>query len=68
MVDKNFIGLSKPDITRFESYLPTAFSSELTLLQKVNMIIQDLNRSFDLSNEMVDYLNRFIEFLQGNQS
>lgn len=61
MVDKKFIGLDKPDITRFESYLPTAFSSELTLLQKVNMIIQDLNRSFDLSNEMVDYLNRFIE-------
>lgn len=61
MVDKNFIGLSKPDITRFESYLPTAFSSELSLLQKVNKIIQDLNRSFDLSNEIVDYLNRFIE-------
>lgn len=61
MVDKNFIGLDKPDITRFESYLPTAFSSELTLLQKVNKIIQDLNRSFDLTNEMVDYLNRFIE-------
>ena len=61
MVDKNFIGLSKPDITRFESYLPTAFSSELTLLQKVNKIIQDLNRSFDLTNEMVEYLNHFIE-------
>ena len=61
MVDKNFIGLDKPDITRFESYLPTAFSSELTLLQKVNKIIQDLNQNFDLSNEMVDYLNRFIE-------
>lgn len=61
MVDKKFIGLDKPDITRFESYLPTAFSSELTLLQKVNKIIQDLNRSFDLNNEMVEYLNRFIE-------
>lgn len=61
MVDKKFIGLSKPDITRFESYLPTAFSSELSLLQKVNEIIQDLNRNFDLSNEMVEYLNHFIE-------
>ena len=61
MVDKNFIGLSKPDIARFESYLPTAFSSELSLLQKVNKIIQDLNRSFDLSNEIVEYLNRFVE-------
>ena len=61
MVDKKFIGLDKPDITRFESYLPTAFSSELTLLQKINKIIQDLNRNFDLTNEMVDYLNWFVE-------
>lgn len=61
MVEKRFNKLGMPDIERFENYLPTAFSSELTLLQKVNKIIQDLIRNFDLTNEMVDYLNNFIE-------
>lgn len=61
MVEKRFEKLGMPDIERFENYLPTAFNSELTLLQKVNKIIQDLNRCFDLTNEVVDYLNRFIE-------
>lgn len=61
MVEKRFGKLGLPDIERFENYLPTAFSSELTLLQKVNKIIQDLIASNKLTNEMVDYLNNFIE-------
>ena len=61
MVEKRFNKLGMPDIERFENYLPTAFSSELTLLQKVNKIIQDLIASNKLTNEMVDYLNNFIE-------
>lgn len=66
MVEKRFNQLGMPDIERFENYLPTAFSSELTLLQKVNKIIQDLIRNFDLTNEMVDYLNNFIETFDEN--
>lgn len=66
MVEKRFNQLGIPDIERFENYLPTAFSSELTLLQKVNKIIQDLIRNFDLTNEMVDYLNNFIETFDEN--
>lgn len=66
MVEKRFNKLGMPDIERFENYLPTAFSSELTLLQKVNKIIQDLIRNFDLTNEMVDYLNNFIETFDEN--
>ena len=61
MVEKRFNKLGMPDIERFENYLPTAFSSELTLLQKVNKIIQDLIRNSELTNEMVEYLNNFIE-------
>ena len=61
MVEKRFGKLGFPDIERFENYLPTAFSSELTLLQKVNKIIQELIKNFELTNEMVDYLNNFIE-------
>lgn len=61
MLEKKFNHLEKPLISQYEDYLPTAFSGELTLLQKVNKIIQDLNRSFDLTNEMVEYLNHFIE-------
>ena len=60
MLEKRFNHLEKPLISQYEDYLPTAFSGELTLLQKVNKIIQDLIRSFDLTNEMVDYLNEFI--------
>lgn len=66
MVEKRFNQLGMPDIECFENYLPTAFSSELTLLQKVNKIIQDLIRNFDLTNEMVDYLNNFIETFDEN--
>lgn len=66
MVEKRFNKLGMPDIERFENYLPTAFSSELTLLQKVNKIIQDLIRNFELTNEMVDYLNNFIETFDEN--
>lgn len=61
MVEKRFNKLGFPDIECFENYLPTAFSSELTLLQKVNKIIQDLIESNKLTNEMVEYLNNFIE-------
>lgn len=66
MVEKRFNQLGMPDIERFENYLPTAFSSELTLLQKVNKIIQDLIRNFELTNEMVDYLNNFVETFDEN--
>lgn len=61
MVEKRFEKLGMPDIERFENYLPTAFNSELTLLQKVNKIIFDLIETNKLTNEMVDYLNTFIE-------
>lgn len=66
MVEKRFEKLGMPDIERFENYLPTAFNSELTLLQKVNKIIQDLIASNKLTNEMVDYLNTFIEKFDEN--
>lgn len=66
MVEKRFEKLGMPDIERFENYLPTAFNSELTLLQKVNKIIFDLMETNKLTNEMVDYLNRFIEKFDEN--
>lgn len=61
MLEKRFNHLETPLISQYEDYLPTAFSGELTLLQKINKIIKDLERSFQLTNEMVDYLNQFIK-------
>ena len=45
----------------YERYLPTAFDESLTLLEKVNKIIQLLKEFGQLNNDMVDYLNEFIE-------
>lgn len=61
MLEKRFNHLEIPLISQYEDYLPSAFSSELTLLQKVNKIIQGLIDTNKLTNEMVTYLNQFLD-------
>lgn len=45
----------------YERYLPTAFDESLSILQKLNKIIYSLNSLGELTNDMVEYLNHFIE-------
>ena len=50
-------------LQKYERYLPTAFDESLTILEKVNKIIEMLIRYGQLSDELVDYLNQFkLEF------
>lgn len=50
-------------LQKYERYLPTAFDESLTILEKVNKIIETIIRYGDLSDEIVDYLNNFkLEF------
>lgn len=46
-------------LQKYERYLPTAFDESMTLLEKLNRVIEMIIRYGDLSDEMVDYLNKF---------
>lgn len=50
-------------LQKYERYLPTAFDESLTILEKVNKIIEMLIKYGQLSDELIDYLNNFkLEF------
>lgn len=50
-------------LQKYERYLPTAFDESLTILEKVNKIIEMLIKYGQLSDELIDYLNKFkLEF------
>lgn len=44
-------------VQQYERYLPTAFDESLTLLEKVNMVINQLNKIGELSNGVVEQWN-----------
>ena len=50
-------------IAKYERYLPTAFSDNLTLLQKVNMVIERMNQIGEITNELVDKWNEINKWL-----
>lgn len=50
-------------IAKYERYLPTAFSDNLTLLQKVNMVIERMNQIGEITNELVDKWNEINEWI-----
>lgn len=52
-------------IDKYESYLPSAFSDNLTMLQKVNMIINSLNTLGTNFNSVVDQWNEAITWVEG---
>lgn len=46
-------------------YLPTAFNDELTLLQKINKAIYELNKLGEVTNELLEEWERLLEWLLG---
>lgn len=50
-------------LQQYERYLPTAFDESLTLLQKVNKVIQQLNKIGELTNEMLDKWKEIYEWI-----
>lgn len=66
--------MAKPEITQFnllaplfvqkyESYLPTAFDESLTILEKMNKIIQQMNLTGELVNEVVTQWNEVMKWV-----
>lgn len=51
------------DIQHYKRYLPTAFDESLSILQKVNMVINFLHEYTDITNLMLDKWNEVIEWL-----
>lgn len=47
-------------VQTYESYLPTAFDDSLTMLEKVNKIIQGLNSTNSTVNSVIDQWNNTI--------
>jgi hypothetical protein len=60
-----FNELSELLIHQYERYLPTAFNEGLTLLQKLNKIIQYLNESGKLVNDVVKQWNEVFDWVMG---
>jgi hypothetical protein len=52
-------------IQEYERYLPTAFDENLTLLQKVNKIIQYMNNIGTVTQAMLDQWNQIMEWVMG---
>lgn len=48
-------------VQHYERYLPTAFSSNLSLLEKVNMVIEYLNQTGKTVNEALTFIENAIE-------
>lgn len=56
-----------PKLKKYDNYLPTAFDSELTMLQKVNLMIKFIQEiSLDF-NEVVDFANEFDDKLKSKE-
>lgn len=66
--------MTKPVITKFselvplfvqsyQSYIPTAFDDSLSLLEKMNMIIQQMNKSGEITNGIVAQWNEVMEWV-----
>lgn len=51
------------DLQPYDRYLPNAFNDSLTMLEKVNKVIYQLNESNQLTNEMVKEWNEFAEWM-----
>lgn len=52
-------------IHQYESYLPNAFDDEMTLLQKVNKIIQSLYDYAKITEEMLEKWNEVYDWVMG---
>ena len=56
---KTFNQLGDLMIQRYERYLPTAFDDSLTLLEKVNKVIEYVNQTGRVTNELIEFVEMF---------
>jgi len=59
----SFNGLSPILVQQYERYLPTAFDESMTLLEKMNKVIQHLNIVGELSSDVVKQWNEVMVWL-----
>lgn len=48
---------------RYERYLPTAYDESMTLLQKVNKVIKEMNRLGEITGEVFERWNQVMEWI-----
>lgn len=69
-MDKPIISLQSKvggmDIQTYERYLPTAFDDSMTLLQKVNKVIEYLNTIGAISDSVVEQWNQVMEWVMSD--
>lgn len=53
-------------IQGYERYLPTAFDESLSILQKMNKVIHQLNKIGEMSNDLVSQWNSLLNWIIGN--
>jgi hypothetical protein len=53
-------------VQQFQRYLPTAFDEGMTLLEKMNKIIIQLNRIGKLSNDVLDQWNQVMDWVMSD--
>ena len=58
-----FQRFAKITLQRYERYLPTAFDESLTLLEKMNKLIEYLNQMGILVNDVVEQWNEVMEWI-----
>lgn len=59
----SFSQITPITIQQYERYLPTAFDESLSLLQKVNKVIEFMNRVGEITNEIVEQWNVVMEWV-----
>lgn len=58
------VGITLPQ--KYERYLPTAFDGSLTMLEKINMVIQTLNEVGQLTNGVVELWNEVMVWIMAD--
>lgn len=53
-------------IQSYQRYLPTAFSDDLSILEKVNKVIEQLHQIGEISNGVVDQWNEVMEWVMND--
>lgn len=51
------------DVQSYERYIPNAFNDAITMLEKINKVIYQMNESNQLTNDMVKNWNDFAEWI-----
>lgn len=62
----SFNQIAELTIQKYERYLPTAFDESLSLVEKMNMIIEYLNKIGKVSNDVVAKWNEVMAWIMGD--